>query len=253
MAGFHAKAASAKTVPRHNLNEFCKIKANQIIYDNLYKRQNQASELEQQSWDQQECKFDIIQEFTEGLDSCFILPESLKMPLLKALHSASHRGTDKMIWTMKKNWWNDYSKVTNLVYHQGLICQIHNPGKTIKVLDGAFLSPTEQAIWTLTNGFNSIASLNELSIVVQLLNPVRLCMTPWTEHGRLLCPSLFPGVCSHLCPLSRWCCLTLSSAIPFSLWLQYFPASESFPSRLFTWGGQSTGASVLASVLPMNI
>lgn len=47
---------------------------------------------------------------------------------------------------MKKNWWNDYSKVTNLVYHQGLICQIYNPGKAIKVLDGAFLSSTEQAI-----------------------------------------------------------------------------------------------------------
>ena len=34
------------------------------------------------------------------------------------------------------------------------------------------------------------------------------------------------------------------------------PASESFPmslSQLFAWGGQSTGVSALASVLPMNI
>jgi len=31
------------------------------------------------------------------------------------------------------------------------------------------------------------------------------------------------------------------------------PASESFPmSQLFAWGGQSTGVSALASVLPMN-
>ena len=31
------------------------------------------------------------------------------------------------------------------------------------------------------------------------------------------------------------------------------PASESFPmSQLFSWGGQSTGVSALASVLPMN-
>lgn len=60
VADFHAKSASAKTVPRHNLNELCNIDSNQIIYDNLYKRQNQASELEQQSWDQQGCKFDII-------------------------------------------------------------------------------------------------------------------------------------------------------------------------------------------------
>ena len=41
---------------------------------------------------------------------------------------------------------------------------------------------------------------------------------------------------------------------PFSSCLQYFPASGSFPmSQLFTSGGQSIGASALASVLPMNI
>ena len=34
---------------------------------------------------------------------------------------------------------------------------------------------------------------------------------------------------------------------------QSLPASGSFPmSQLFTWGGQSTGVSALASVLPMN-
>ena len=43
-----------------------------------------------------------------------------------------------------------------------------------------------------------------------------------------------------------------SSAASFSFCLQSFPASQSFPmSRLFTSGGQSTGAS--ASVLPMHI
>ena len=45
-----------------------------------------------------------------------------------------------------------------------------------------------------------------------------------------------------------------SSVIPFSSCLQSFLASGSFPvSQLFTSGGQSIGASVLASVLPMNI
>ena len=40
---------------------------------------------------------------------------------------------------------------------------------------------------------------------------------------------------------------------PFLLLLQSFPASGSFPmSWLFTSGGQSTGASASASVLPMN-
>ena len=39
--------------------------------------------------------------------------------------------------------------------------------------------------------------------------------------------------------------------VPFSSCPQSFPASESFPmSQLFAWGGQSTGASALASFLP---
>ena len=40
---------------------------------------------------------------------------------------------------------------------------------------------------------------------------------------------------------------------PFSSCPQSLPASESFPmSQLFTWGGQSTGVSALASFLPKN-
>ena len=45
-----------------------------------------------------------------------------------------------------------------------------------------------------------------------------------------------------------------SSAITFSFYLQSFPASGSFPvSWLFTSGGESIGASALASILPINI
>ena len=45
-----------------------------------------------------------------------------------------------------------------------------------------------------------------------------------------------------------------SSVFPFSSCLQSFPASESSPmSWLFASGGQSTGASTSASLLPMNI
>ena len=56
------------------------------------------------------------------------------------------------------------------------------------------------------------------------------------------------------CPLSQWCHPAISSSvIPFSSRLQSFPASGSFPmSQLFALGGQSTGVSALASVLPMN-
>ena len=74
------------------------------------------------------------------------------------------------------------------------------------------------------------------------------------QHARLPFPSLSPGVCSDSCPLSQWCYPTISSSvIPFSFCLQSFPASGSLPmSWLFTSGGQSTTASVSASILPMN-
>ena len=50
----------------------------------------------------------------------------------------------------------------------------------------------------------------------------------------------------------RGCHQAISSSVfPFSSCPQSLPASESFPmSQLFTWGGQSTGASALASFLP---
>ena len=75
------------------------------------------------------------------------------------------------------------------------------------------------------------------------------------QHTRLPCPSLSPGVCSNSCPLSQWCHQTISSSVtPFSSCPQSFPASGFFlRNQLFTSGGQSTGASTSASVLPMNI
>ena len=75
------------------------------------------------------------------------------------------------------------------------------------------------------------------------------------QHARFPCPSLSPIVCSNSCPLGQWCHQTISSSvIPFSSCPQSFPDSGFFPmSRLFASGGQSTGASSSASVLPMNI
>ena len=60
---------------------------------------------------------------------------------------------------------------------------------------------------------------------------------------------------THSCPLSQWCHpAILSSVAPVSSCFQSFPASESFPmSWLFASSDQSIGASVSASVLPMNI
>ena len=80
----------------------------------------------------------------------------------------------------------------------------------------------------------------------------------WTnelQHTMLPCPSPTPGACSNTYPSSQRCDLTISSSvIPFFSCLQCFPVSRSFPmSQFFTSGGPRIGASVLASVLPMNI
>ena len=75
------------------------------------------------------------------------------------------------------------------------------------------------------------------------------------QHARPPCPSPTPGVHSNSRPLSRWCYPAISSSvISFSSCPQSLPASESFPmSQLFTWGGQSTRVSALASFLPKKI
>ena len=75
------------------------------------------------------------------------------------------------------------------------------------------------------------------------------------QHARPPCPSPTPGVYSNSCPLSQWCHPAISSSvIPFSFCLQSFPASGSFQtSQFFASGGQNTGVSASASVLPMNI
>ena len=82
-----------------------------------------------------------------------------------------------------------------------------------------------------------------------------LCDPMDLQYARLICPPVFPGVCSNSCSLSQWCYLTISSrATCFSFCLQSFPASGSFPMNwLFTSGGQSIGASTSVSVLPVNI
>ena len=70
------------------------------------------------------------------------------------------------------------------------------------------------------------------------------CSTPW--------PS--PKVWSNSCPLSQWCHQIISSSIvPFSSHLQSLPNHALSVSQLFASGGQSIGALVSASFLPINI
>ena len=71
-----------------------------------------------------------------------------------------------------------------------------------------------------------------------------------SQHARPPWPT--PTVHSDSRPSSQWCHPAISSSVvPFSSCPQSLPASESFPmSQHFTWGGQSTGVSALASFLP---
>ena len=84
------------------------------------------------------------------------------------------------------------------------------------------------------------------SVVSDSLQPHEL------QHTRPPCPSPSPGVHPDSRSSSQWCHPAISSSgVPFSSCPQSLPASESFPmSQLFTWGGQSTGISALASFLP---
>ena len=75
------------------------------------------------------------------------------------------------------------------------------------------------------------------------------------QHARRPCPSPSLGACSNSCVLRWWYHPTISSSvIPFSSCLQSFPTSRYFLMiQLFTSSSQSTGVSISASVLPMNI
>ena len=102
--------------------------------------------------------------------------------------------------------------------------------------------------WELIGNFNTFSSSVQFSrsVVPDPLWPHE------SQHARPPCPSPSPRVHSDSRPSSPWCHPAISSnVIPFSSCPQSLPASESFPmSQLFAWGGDSTGASALASFLP---
>ena len=111
-----------------------------------------------------------------------------------------------------------------------------------------------KTFWTIIfflsfNVTNTVTSVQcSCSVVSDSLRPHE------SQHARPPSPSPTPGVHSDSRPSSRWCCPAISSSVvPFSSCLQSLPASEFFPmSQLFTWGGQSTGVSGLASFPPKN-
>ena len=121
------------------------------------------------------------------------------------------------------------------------------------VLSNLFLAPEsgDSASWCgHVLGHHQFSSVQfSHSVVSDSLRPHGL------QHIRPPCPSPTPGAYSNSCPLNRCRHPTISSSVvSFSSHLQSFPASGSFPmSQFFTSGGQSTGVSASASVLPMNI
>ena len=102
-----------------------------------------------------------------------------------------------------------------------------------------------RAVWYLSS-FSSVQFSH--SVVSNSLRPHE------SQHTRPPCQSPTPGVYSNSGSSSQWCHPAISSSvIPFSSCPQSLPASGSFPtSQLFAWGGQCTGVSASASVLPMN-
>ena len=103
-----------------------------------------------------------------------------------------------------------------------------------------------QIISFLEQNFTSVSSVTQ--------SCPTLC-DPMDCSARLPCPSPTLEAYSNSYSLSLWSHPTLwSSIVPFSSCLQSFPASGSFPvSQFFTLGGQITGVSASATVLPMNI
>ena len=90
---------------------------------------------------------------------------------------------------------------------------------------------------------------------VQLLSLVQLFATPWTAACQASLSISNSWSLLKLMPIELVVYPTISSSVvPFSSCLQSFPASASFQmNQFFASGGQSTGISASASVLPMNI
>ena len=97
--------------------------------------------------------------------------------------------------------------------------------------------------------------LTHYSLKLLLFSHIVMSDTLWhhgLKHIRLSCPLLSPWVYSNSCPLNQWCHPTISSSVSlFYSCSQLSPALRSFP--MFASADQNTGASALASVLPMSI
>ena len=96
-------------------------------------------------------------------------------------------------------------------------------------------------------------------VAAQWVSFIWLCDPMDCSTPRRPCPSLPPRVCSNSSLLSRWCRSTISSFVvpPLLLLPLIFPSIRAFSNEtaffFFLPGSQSIGASVSASVFPVNI
>ena len=89
---------------------------------------------------------------------------------------------------------------------------------------------------------------------VQLLSYVWLSVTPWTVACQASLSFTTSQSLNKFMSTEFWYYPTISSSVALLLLLSIFPSIRVFSSELaFHIGGQSTGASALASVLPTNI
>ena len=93
--------------------------------------------------------------------------------------------------------------------------------------------------------FKSVQFSSLAQLCPTLCNPMNRSTPGLPVHHQL-------PVHSDSRPSSQWCHPAISSSVvPFSSCPQSLPASDTFPmSQLFSRGGQSTGVSALASLLP---
>ena len=93
--------------------------------------------------------------------------------------------------------------------------------------------------------------------IVVRCSVIKSCLTlppNGLQHTRLPFASPSPRLCSNSCPLSWWYHPTISILCYSLLLPSIFPRIRVFSNGLaIRSGGQSTGASASASVLPMNI
>ena len=95
------------------------------------------------------------------------------------------------------------------------------------------VSENENDATTMENSMEFPQKLkkNRITIVVQLLIPFWLFVTPWTIACHTSLFLLFPRACSNSCPLSQWCHQTISFCHSLILLLSIFPSIRVFSNE----------------------